>query len=135
MTAPCPRVSAMQTTPAQQLDNKRLIARDRLLLYTRGMDIDLEDGVALALESMRRAGKDAGPDTVMEELFGILRERGHSPVIPGANGLPLASAPPMNRKTVLPNNMEPLSLTAAFRKWAWALTARITGKREASHER
>ena len=92
----------MKTTYIQQVENKKLVARDRVLLYTRGMDMDLEDGVALALESMRRAGKEAEPGKVMEELFGILQERQHSPVISKADGLPLTCSPGLNRRTVSP---------------------------------
>ncbi len=50
----------MNTSPGHSLNSKRLFARDRVLLYTRGMDIEPEDGVALALESLRRAGRNAG---------------------------------------------------------------------------
>jgi len=98
-------------------DPKSLIARDRVLLYTRGMDIPPESGVALALESMRRAGPDAEAEKVMEELFAALRGKNTFPIIAEQQNSFLVSAPPINRRTVLPRNMEPLSFTAALRRW------------------
>lgn len=108
-------------------DPKSLIARDRALLYTRGMDIPPEDGVALALEGMRRAGPGAGAEKVMEELFGILRERNTFPIITERQNSFLVSAPPINRRTVLPRNVEPLSFTAALSRWLKNLHGRLAG--------
>lgn len=106
-------------------DPKSLIARDRVLLYTRGMDIPPESGVALALESMRRAGPGAEAEKVMEELFATLRENNAFPIIAGQQSSFLVSAPPLNRRTVLPRNMEPLSFTAALVRWFKALYGRV----------
>lgn len=118
----------MNTNRAHTPDSKGIVARDRVLLYTRGMDIEPEEGVGLALESLRRAGRGAGPDKVMEELFGLLRENGGPPVVTGSEAAPLVCAPPMNRKTVLPKDMEPLSLTAAIIKWCRAVFRRMPKK-------
>lgn len=116
----------MNTLP-QPPDARRFAARDRVLLYTRGMNIPAETGIALALESLRRVGPDAGPDAVMSELFAVLREHGHSPAIPGPEDCPLASSPPLNRTRVLPRDIEPLSLTTAILKWLRSLTTPKTG--------
>ncbi|CAK7011168.1 MAG: hypothetical protein DELT_02090 [Desulfovibrio sp.] len=48
--------------------------RDRVLLYTRGMNLSPVRGVALALRSLRRAGEDAPAAIIMSELFATLRE-------------------------------------------------------------
>ena len=95
-------------------ETRKLAARDRVLMYTRGMDINPEAGVALALESLRRAGTDAGPDKVMEELFSLLQEKGPQ-IITDAEGLPLVCAPAMNRRAMVAKDMETLSLTKALR--------------------
>ena len=124
----------------QPPDSKSLAARDRALLYTRGMDISPEKGVALALESLRRAGPEADAGRVMGELFAVLREHDRSPIIPGLpvppdrEGEPLACVPPINRTVVLPKDMEPLSLTAALAQWLRSLFRRISGKRKTCNE-
>jgi hypothetical protein len=92
------------------------------------MDMDPEDGVGLALESLRRAGRDAEPGKVMEELFALLRENRSPLTVSGAGSAPLPSVPAMNRRTVLPNAMEPLSLTAAIAKLFRALSGRLLKK-------
>ncbi|MCC8194837.1 MAG: hypothetical protein LIP28_09360 [Deltaproteobacteria bacterium] len=111
-------------------DSKRLAARDRVLLYTRGMDIEPEDGIRLALESMRKAGDGAGPEKVMEELFTLLRENGRPPLIPDPDGTTLVSSPPVHRQTVLPKDMDPLSFSAALAKWVSGLARGCAGKGE-----
>lgn len=108
-------------------DSKSLLARDRVLLYTRGMDIAPEDGVALALESLRRAGHGVGPDVVMEELFGLLREHGALPALENGE-TPLISAPPINRRILLPKDMDPLSLTAAVARRCRKILRRLVQK-------
>lgn len=118
----------MNAYRAHTPSSKSLAARDRVLLYTRGMDIEPEDGVGLALESLHRAGHDAGPDKVMKELFGLLRENGGHPAVAENESAPLVCTPPMNRRTVLPKDMEPLSLTAAIIKWCRAVFRRMPKK-------
>ena len=83
--------------------------RDKVLLYVRGMDLPPVEGVELALESLRRAGDGAMPDMMMGELYGILREKGFPPRLVGPDGSPLASVPPMNRRSMIPEDMAPLS--------------------------
>ena len=83
--------------------------RDKVLLYVRGMDIPPVEGVELALESLRRAGDGAMPDAVMEELYGILREKGFSLRLAGPDGSPLVSAPPINRRSMTSEDLEQFS--------------------------
>ena len=94
---------------------KRLAARDRVLMYTRGMDIDPETGIALALESLRRAGKNADPNKVMRELFNLLQEKGQSQFMTGTEGRLLVCAPAMSRRSMIAKDMEQLSLIEAIR--------------------
>lgn len=107
----------MKTLFSQPPSPQSLAGRDRVLLYTRGMDIDPEDGVSLALQSLRRAGHNAAPARVMGEMFALLRENAHSPRIQDADGNPLVSAPPLNRSRVVPKGVEPLSFSMAVARW------------------
>jgi len=96
---------------------KRLAARDRVLMYTRGMDIDPETGIALALESLHRAGKNADPSKVMQELFDLLQEKEQSQFMAGAKGHLLACTPTMNRRSMVAKDMEQFSLMKTIRSW------------------
>ena len=88
--------------------------RDRVLLYTRGMEIDPVQGVSLALKALRLAGPGAGPGRVMEEMFHILHNNDVMPDVRDAQGRLIASAPPMNRSIVVADDMEQLSLSGAI---------------------
>ncbi|MDL2316701.1 hypothetical protein LJC59_06435 [Desulfovibrio sp. OttesenSCG-928-A18] len=105
-------------------------ARDRALLYTRGLDIDPMSSVELALESLKRAGErwenrqndtlaslpggaapaaEAGPSPaalVMEELHALLRERQIALRFTTSDGQLLRSTPPMNRKRMIAEDMD-----------------------------
>ena len=120
----------MNTQLFQPAENARMAARDRVLLYTRGMDIDPEDGLALALESLRRAGPGATPEKAMLALFSLLQEKEHALPMPGANNEPLVSVPPISRVTLLPKDMEPLSFSTAFMQWLRAITSRPKNNKE-----
>lgn len=104
--------------------------RDRVLLYTRGMDLDPVHGVELALASLRRAGEGASPAKVMHELFSIMDSNGPTLLPRDNQGRGLASTPPMNRRAMLPEDMDPLSITAYLKnrvaRWYASLT-RKTG--------
>lgn len=85
-------------------------ARDRVLLYTRGMAVDPVLGLELALESLRRAEragpKDDGIHTAMNELHALLREKGIDLEVPDERGAPLRSAPPMTRRPMVAEEMD-----------------------------
>ncbi|MDR3074271.1 MAG: hypothetical protein LBV01_06065 [Deltaproteobacteria bacterium] len=100
-------------TPAQPAGNI-YASRDRVLLYTRGMSVNPIQGLDLALRSLRAAGENARPATVMEELYRILGEEGVYPEMKDASGAPLASAPPMNRRSMVAKDMDQLSLAGAL---------------------
>ena len=97
----------------------RIIARDRALLYMRGMDIDPVISVELALESLKRVDKKTGGrakvQEVMQELHSLLREQGISLSLAGNDGLVLESAPPMNRRTMISEDMNPISLSSILK--------------------
>lgn len=104
--------------------------RDRVLLYTRGMDLDPVHGVELALSSLRRAGEGASPGKIMGELFSILESKGPTLLPCDSQGRRLVSVPPMNRRAMLPEDMDPLSLTAYLKNRAarfFSSPARKTG--------
>lgn len=89
--------------------------RDRVLLYTRGMNLAPSRGVALALRSMRRAGEFAPAAKVMEALFRTLQEN-NVPFITTLDGVtPIVSTPPMNRRIVIAEDMEQHSLTKVLK--------------------
>lgn len=105
-------------------------ARDRVLLYTRGMGVEPLLSVELALESMRRAASDgtplpggedvadgADPATVvaMEGLRALFAERGIVPYLPDADGKLLRSMPPMNRRPMIAEEMDRSLLRRAAR--------------------
>ncbi|MDL2209566.1 hypothetical protein LJC26_02035 [Desulfovibrio sp. OttesenSCG-928-O18] len=91
--------------------------RDRVLLYTRGMNAAPVKGIELALQSMRQAGENAPPGEVMEQLFHILREEHPATRLTDGNGDPLVSAPPMNRTAMIAEDMDQLSLSGSFLRW------------------
>ncbi len=91
----------------------------RVLLYVQGLDIDAVSGVALALESLRRTGEalpalikaetQKGTDEIalaeaMRILRGLLDEKGIKLGVT-RNGQALQSAPPLNRTTMLAEEM------------------------------
>lgn len=89
-----------------------LRARDRVLLYTRGMELEPLPGVELALESLRRAagGKEPGypPEHpldvagAMRALRAVLAEHGLSPEVEAPGGGRLVSSPPIRRSPLAP---------------------------------
>lgn len=91
--------------------------RDRVLMYTRGMDVSPEKSVELALQSMRQAGENAPADAVMERLFHLLRKEYPASRLLDRDGEPLVSAPPMNRNTMIAEDMSRLSLIAPLLRW------------------
>ncbi len=114
-------------------DAIRFAARDRILLYIRGMDIDPESGVALALEGMRKAGPDAAPDKTMEALFGLMEQAG-PPMIHDADGRSLVCTPPLHRSVVVAREMEPLSFGALLGKVLRRVFSGSGAKHKADHE-
>lgn len=102
--------------------------RDRVLLYTRGMNLSPTQGVALALRSMRRAGEYAPAPKVMAELFLTFQENEVPLAITTEDGIPFVSAPPMNRRTMIAEDMIQLSLSGALKKLLASLLKGIRGK-------
>lgn len=98
-------------------DAAGLRARDRVLLYTRGMDVEPLAGLEYALDSLRRAGPQAGPTEAMTELRGLLREHDLSLRLTGPDGQLLRSVPAMNRRRMIAEEMDRLPLLTAVRRW------------------
>lgn len=92
------------------LDDKALAlqARDRVLLYTRGMGLDPLPGVEFALESLRRAVGGKEPEypldaaEAMRALRAVLAEHGLKPEVKAPDGGRLVSSPPLERRSMIP---------------------------------
>ncbi len=100
-----------ELTPAQQ----GVSARDRVLLYTRGMDVAPLLSLELALESLRRADP-ADPDIVMRELHSLLREHKIGQHLAGCDGAHLRSTPPMIRRPMIAEEMDRIPLLTALKR-------------------
>lgn len=99
--------------------------RDRVLLYARGLDIDPVLALNLALQSMREGGCDqsAGVERYTPHLAGamssfrrLLHAQGHSGQVVDPAGRPLRSMPPINRSSMLPEDMNCFSIKRFFKK-------------------
>ncbi len=93
-------------------DEPRAIACDRVLLYTRGLDVDPLRAVDLAREALRRAGPEADTADVMDALTAVLAEpaardadASHALEATDGEGRPLCSWPPLNRRPMVPEDM------------------------------
>lgn len=94
-------------------------ARDRALLYLRGLDLPPVLSLELALEALRRTGGDAGePDipTIMAELHRLLREKGLHPEQTAEREPRLTSCPPMNRSSMIAEAMDTMLLSGLLRR-------------------
>ncbi|MDR0882825.1 MAG: hypothetical protein LBP55_09865 [Candidatus Adiutrix sp.] len=101
-------------------------ARDRLLLYVRGMDVPPLLSLELALEGLRRASAGAEPLTItgaMRELHSLLREKGLHTSWVEKYGPPPSSMPPFNRSSMVAEGLE-LSLTRRLGHWLAKLLTR-----------
>ena len=114
-----------KTIPPRAPDASAFAGRDRVLLFTRGMDIDPVDSVDLALESLKRAGENASPEKVMRECYAILDERFPRVTLTNPDGSMLTSAPPMNRRTMIARDMDQFSLTAPLVRFLRKIIAAI----------
>lgn len=101
--------------------------RDRVLLYARGMNQSPSKGVALALRSMRRAGEYAPAAKVMEELFRTIQDNEVPLFVSTEDGIPIVSTPPMNRRTMIAEDMMQFSLVGTLRQWFFSLWHTIRG--------
>lgn len=85
-----------------------LQARDRVLLYTRGMGLEPLAGVELALESLHRAVSDREPGypldvaEAMRALRAVLAEHGLMPEVEAPGGGRLVCSPPLQRSPMAP---------------------------------
>jgi hypothetical protein len=118
-------------------DMESLLARDRVLLYIRGMDLNTVHSAELALKSLRRAGstiplaKDGTPVPeaerqsptveVMDSLYTIMRDMAVPLYITDEHGKKLTCAPPMNRRAVIAQPMNTLRLLPQFKRLATVL--------------
>ena len=79
------------------------------------MDLPPLESVDLARESLSRSGPDADPAGAMRELRDLLAERGLTHSAPNSRGERLLSAPPMNRRPMIAEELTPRRrLTSLF---------------------
>lgn len=113
-------------------------ARDRVLLYARGLDVDPVLSLELALESLRRSDprREGPPDPAvgnmaevrdkrgaafeieraMGALYELLSEKGLTPGLTDSQGEPLRSVPAMNRRSMIAEEMDRSPLRRVLKK-------------------
>jgi len=98
------------------LSSEKLVRiSDRLILYAKGLELPPESGLELVLETLRllrESGRAPEMETAMDEFRRLLHERRLSPEGSGEFG-PDFCAPPLNRRPMLPEEME-LSMFKCF---------------------
>lgn len=95
-------------------DERGRRSRDRVLLYLRGMDLPPLESVDLARESLVRSGPDADPAEAMRALRGLLAEQGLAHSAQNSRGERLLSAPPMNRRPMIVEELAPRRRTGGL---------------------
>ncbi len=81
------------------------IARDRVLLYVRAMNLPPFGGLELALRSLERSGP-ASVGESMRALRSLLHEQGLDRGIVDEEGVFISSLPPLNRGTMAPRRFD-----------------------------
>ena len=115
-TTPFSPAGADAATPTNAPSDERgRRSRDRVLLYLRGMDLSPLESVDLARESLSRSGPDADPAGAMREVRDLLAERGLTHSAQNSRGERVLSAPPMNRRPMIAEELTPRRrLTSLF---------------------
>jgi len=120
MNFPAGRSSRSDVTPAQRA------ARDRVMLYIRGLDLHPAKGLRLAAESMEAA--PSSPEEAMDALEKVLGEEGLLPGLPGERGQNIRSFPPLNRSVMVAEEMDRIPWRTSFfrflRRWRRELFGR-----------
>jgi len=116
LSAPAQAAGTLRAS-APQRNDAALLARDRVLLYVRGMDVEPLAGLEYAVNSLRRADPQSGPAAAMRELHDLLRENGLSLRLEDAGGQMLRSMPPIRRRSMAAEEMDRLPLLTAARRW------------------
>lgn len=88
----------------------RLNACARMLLYARGLNLDSQSGLELAIESLHRAGGCGDVGEIMAVMHDILRERGPQFIVTDRDGGSLTVVPPIDRKSMVARETKCLSL-------------------------
>ncbi|MDD2453901.1 MAG: hypothetical protein PHS90_08435 [Synergistaceae bacterium] len=115
-TAPSPA----DVTPAQRA------ARDRVMLYIRGLDLPPSKGLRLAARSMEE--EPSSPGEAMDALELLLDKEGLLPGLPGERGQNIPSFPPLNRSVMVAEEMDRVPWRTSFfrflRRWRRELFGR-----------
>ncbi len=115
---PDPAEPRARTAPAPD-SPPALEARDRVLLYTSGLELDPVEGVELALQSLRQSKDASGglqAQEAMRSLYDLLRRKGVPLEARDRRGQPLRSAPALHRSSMLAEEMELNPLRGAIRR-------------------
>lgn len=94
----------------------RFSARDRVMLYLRGLEMDDMTSLELATECLRRTGENADPGRVMAELRVLLQERGVFFHLTDPSGRQLQSYPPINRRSMVSEGVDWFTLYGTAKK-------------------
>lgn len=103
-------------------DERGQRARDRVLLFVRGMDLPPLESVDLARESLNRSGTDVPPAEAMRVLRELLAERGLAHSLLNSRGERQLSAPPMNRRPMIAEELDRKPWLTALRRVFHRLT-------------
>lgn len=97
-------------------DERGQRARDRVLLFVRGMDLPPLESVELARESLNRSGVDVSPAEAMRVLRDLLAEQGLAHSLQNSRGERQLSAPPMNRHPMIAEELDRKPWLTAIRR-------------------
>jgi len=115
-----PEASPADVTPAQR------VARDRVMLYIRGLDLPPAKGLRLAAGSLEEA--PSSPEEAMDALEMLLSEERLLPGLPGERGQNIPSFPPLNRSVMVAEEMDRIPWRTSFfrflRRWRRELFGR-----------
>jgi hypothetical protein len=96
------------------------VARDRVLLYMRALDLPPFGGIELALESLKRSGPASVAES-MRTLRELLHEQELDRGIVDEEGAFISSLPPLNRGTMVPRKFDRspwrTALSRFVRRW------------------
>lgn len=123
MTIPNPDSPLSPSAPATPpLDERGQRARDRVLLFVRGMELPPLESVDLARESLNRSGTGVPPAEAMRVLRELLAERGLAHSLLNSRGERQLSAPPMNRHSMIAEELDRKPWLTALRRAVQRLT-------------
>ena len=118
--------------PVRECHPEWRIARDRVLLYVRGLNLPPFQGLDLAVESLAKTGPSSTADA-MDALLDVLQAHGLDRGLLDKEGKHVASVPPLNRSVMVAEPLDMLpwktALARFIRRWGRNLFAAEEGKK------